>query len=151
MTSLNTTIRYWTTIATKMSSYIGWRGAWRNMCLNSRVWPRWINRMVDLRKISPWQKTKHASMWNEEQGMNKSTNIRKGVEWQTIAVGFEARAETCGTPTTRKMSYKHREKGLHPPTTIHLQLKKISKKNIHWHRTNIVDKSNYWSFTITSS
>ena len=36
----------------KLSSYIGWRRAWSKPFLHFRVWLRWINGGVDLRKIT---------------------------------------------------------------------------------------------------
>ena len=61
MASLRTKIRSWETRATKLSSYIGWRGAWRKPCLHFRVWLRRSNKMADLIKDDYWQKTKTPS------------------------------------------------------------------------------------------
>ena len=58
ITSLRTTIRSWETGATKLSSFIGWRGSWRNPFLHFRVWLRQRNKIVDFRKNYPWQNPK---------------------------------------------------------------------------------------------
>ena len=79
----------------KMSSSIGWRGAWRNPCLNLRVWLRQSNKMVDLRKTTPDWKKNPASRSNQEQGMDKSIKRLKVVESKPIAIGVEARSDAC--------------------------------------------------------
>ena len=42
----------------KLSSYIRWRGAWRNPCIHLIVWLRRSNDMVDLSKNNPGKKMK---------------------------------------------------------------------------------------------
>ena len=58
MASLRTAIRSWETRATKLSSSIGWRGAWMKLCLHFKVWLRRNNKMADLRKNDPRKKKK---------------------------------------------------------------------------------------------
>ena len=58
MTSLRTTIMSWKTIATKISSSIGWIGLWRKPCINFILCLRRRNEMVYLRKNYPWHKMK---------------------------------------------------------------------------------------------
>ena len=58
MTALRTIIRFWERRAIKMSSYIGWRGAWRKPCIHNKMWLRFSNEMMDLRKNDPREKTK---------------------------------------------------------------------------------------------
>ena len=58
MTALRTIIRFWERRAIKMSSYIGWRGAWRNPCIHNKMWLRFSNEMMDHRENDPREKTK---------------------------------------------------------------------------------------------
>ena len=44
--------------ATKLLSFIGWRGSWRKLCLHYIVWLRWSKEIVDLRKTPPYRKWK---------------------------------------------------------------------------------------------
>ena len=67
MASPRKKIRSWETRSTKMSSFIGWRGAWRKPCLHFRVWLRRSKEMVDLRKNNPGQKEK-----NPPAGQNRN-------------------------------------------------------------------------------
>ena len=56
MASLRTKIRYWEKRETKLSSSIGWRGAWRNPCTHFRVDTEQQN--GGPQKNGPWQKMK---------------------------------------------------------------------------------------------
>ena len=83
MISLRIKIRYCNTRVMKLSSYIGWRGVWRNPCLNFRVWSRWSNRVVDLRKNTPWQKMKNLLAGQTNKG-GRIKPSRDGEEFKYI-------------------------------------------------------------------
>ena len=120
ITSLRTTVRSWEKIATKLSSYIVWRGSRKKKCLQFRVWLRQSNKMVDLSKKNLEENENPTSSSNKEQGMDKAIKKRKMVKSQPIAIGVETEAEACKKHTQKINLYAHGRKstGLHyhPPT-----------------------------------